>query len=145
MNEQIQRIDIKDTGVLRNELISALQFDLNGNSGDVDKILEQVDINNSDLWQSLEGELDEDNYTEDYLNEQMVELSYNFAKERFDLCQKIGKELFPVVMNNVELEAPPIQALDEELPSRSSSKKWILLLVLIVLMGVTWMIQLLKS
>lgn len=128
---------IKDENLkpIQNRLISALQFDLNSQNGDVEKIVRELRNNEFDvasLWQKQKGSLEE-NFTQEYLNEQIVELSYNFSKERFELCQKIGKELFPI---EVEIKTTSGYTSEEESRSRGSSKKWILLLAMIVLVGV---------
>lgn len=130
---------MNDLEHIQNKLISALQFDLNSQNGDVEKIFRELrnhDFDFASLWQKQEGSLEE-NFTQVYLNEQIVELSYNFSKERFELCQKIGKELFPI---EGKIKTTSEYTPEEESQSKSSSKKLILLLAMIVLIGVILMI-----
>ena len=72
---------MKNIDEMRNSLISALQFDLNGQNGDVEKVLSGIkkeDI--SDLWEENTEAIDKTDRTEEYLRKQLVELSYNFSK-----------------------------------------------------------------
>lgn len=56
----------------------------------------------SDLYDEHNGEkfLDEEKWTEDYLDEQEVTLDLNFSKERIDILKQIIRKLYKPVQNN---------------------------------------------
>ena len=143
MNSQSTLIEQKQIGSIRNKLITTLQFNLNGENGDVEKMLAEIDKAGLDIWDNFEGELDKDNMTEDYLNNQMVELSYNFSRERFELCQSIGKELFKhieVVQEVAEKLPQSLEYNTESINNSSPTIKKFLPLLIIVTIGVILML-----
>lgn len=90
-------IETNNIKSIRHKLISALQFDLSGEAGDVQNLMKVLEDNSFDfnlLWESQNDEIFDDTVSEEYLNQQIVELSYNFSQERFSRCQSLGKKLF---------------------------------------------------
>lgn len=119
----IKMIATEDIKSIRNKLITVLQLDLSGESGDVQNLLKVLEENSFDfnlLWESQNDEIFDDTVSEEYLNQQIVELSYNFSEERFSRCQSLGRKLFSMkkVTENQNTEEDNVRE-----PSKTGSLK----------------------
>lgn len=98
-------ITVKNTRMIRIMLKDSLVVD--PTFEEFNKMVSIAENNLNDLYDEHDGEklnFDSSSWTKDYMNEQMVQVVYNFSKERLNLLKSICKNMYKGRANKIEAE-----------------------------------------